>query len=88
METLNGITIKRQDLKKEGGNYIFFEQLEDLLKKSGQSTKTELNDRLFDKYESLVINSEDELVGVKGKQTERLGKIKGAFAAAQTLFSE
>jgi len=88
METLNGISIKRQDLKKEGSNYVFFKQLEDLRKKNKQEVKTELNDRLFDRYDSLLINSEDELLGLKEEQTTKVGKIKGAFSAAQTLFSE
>ena len=87
MKTLNGINIKRQDLKKEGSNYVFFKQLEDL-RKENKDAKAALTDKLFDRYDSLLINPEDELLGLKDGQTTKVDKIKGAFSAAQTLFSE
>ena len=88
METLNGVEIKRQDLKSEGGKYLFFKQLEDIAMKEGQEIKTPLNDQLFSQYDSLVITQDDEIVGRKGEDNKTINKIKGAFAAAQTLFSE
>lgn len=86
MEAINGVKILRQDLMKEGGKYQYFKALENTMKKEGIKPKVALNDSLFDKYDSLVVNTDDELLGEKNEKTELLQKIPGAFALSQEMF--
>ncbi|MBC7390211.1 MAG: hypothetical protein H7329_13425 [Opitutaceae bacterium] len=88
MEAINGIAIKRADLVEQSGKYIFFSQLEDLVKKNGHILKFQLSDHLFTKYDSLVITKEEEIVGMMGEEQIILDKVPGAFKMTQALFNE
>lgn len=86
MKTLDGIEIKKQDLKQENGKYTFLEQLKNLQKDNKQSQSQDWNEQLFVKYDHLLITPDDEIKGVKEQDLSQLDNIPGAFAAAQSLF--
>jgi len=86
MEAMNGVKILRQDLKMEGDEYQYFKALENTLRKEGIKAKVVFNDYLFDKYDSLLVNTNDELLGEKDGKTEILQKITGAYALAMGMF--
>ncbi len=86
MEAINGMKILRQDLMKEGHKYQYFKALENALQKEGIKGEVALNDYLFDKYDSLLVNTDDELLGEKDEKMEFLQKIPGAYALALGMF--
>jgi len=88
MEAINGIAIKRADLVEQSGKYLFFSQLEALVKKNGQTLKFQLSDQLFTQYDSLVVTKDEEIVGMKGEEQITLDKVAGAFKMTQALFNE
>ena len=88
MEAINGIEIKRQDLVEQSGKYILFSQIEQLVKKNGQTLKFQLNDELFSQYDSLVVTKDDEIVGIQNEQQTTLDTVVGSFKTAQALFNE
>ena len=86
MESISGVKILRQDLKEEDGKFVYFKALEDIRLKTGVSPKILLNDQLFEKYDSLMVTTTDELMGEKDEKLEFLEKIKGAYALSQQMF--
>ena len=88
MENLNGIKLQLHDMKKDGDEILYFKQLE----KSGADNKDSpsqgatLTEGLFQKYEYLLVNSDNELLGIKGENSELIFKTKDAYKLAQGLF--
>jgi len=86
MDAINGIKILKQDLKKEGEEYLYFKQLASQKNDTNDSTKQKISSQVMEKYESLLITAKDEIYGVNGEDQNLLDTIPQAYTLAQSMF--
>ncbi|HEX8547039.1 MAG TPA: hypothetical protein VF691_08775 [Cytophagaceae bacterium] len=86
MEAINGVKILKQDLKKDGEDYLYFKQLAAQKNDNPNTVGQKVSTQTMEKYEYLLVTAKDEIFGVNGDEQNLLDTIPQAYNLAQSMF--